>query len=388
MIDKEIETIIVKFLNNQVSEAEMDQLDLWLRDADNEHLFRNYVETNYAIEHEMKKFAAGEVKNKLQELMDAEKKLIRRKKVRTIMSYAAAAVAVGIMVIGYALNFNDSIAPITKRTMVSNEIVPGSNKAILTLGDGTKVALQKGSTYEIKNANSNGEEIVYQNQKSNASKATYNYLTVPRGGQFHIVLSDGTEIWLNSESQLKYPVDFKKGQTRSVELVYGEAYFSVSPSTEHRGSKFVVLNRSQQIEVLGTEFNVKAYRDETSIYTTLVEGKVTVNTATSQKTLKPSERVTLNIEDDLMTVAKVDVYNEISWKDGVFSFRKKPLGEIMIVLSRWYDMDVQFENSDLKKVRFNGVLGKDQNIEGILNTIKSFGVIENYEINDKTILLK
>lgn len=389
MINKEIENIIVKFLNHQASEEESDQLDLWLKNNDNERLFKNYVETNYAIEHEMRQFAAEKVKRKLQELKISEMRMKKRKKVRTVFSYAAAAVVVGLMVIGYSLNTNDFNESTEANTeIVNNKIQPGSDKAILTLGDGSQVVLQKGSNYKVKNANSNGQAIVYRDEETNTTKTVYNFLTVPRGGQYHIVLSDGTEVWLNSESQLKYPVDFRKGQTRSVELVYGEGYFNVSPSTAHGGSKFVVVNRSQKIEVLGTEFNLKAYKDDTNIYTTLVEGKVSVNTATSQKTLKPSQQVTLNVEDHSMTLEKVDVYHEISWKDGVFSFRKKPLDEIMKVLSRWYDMDVRYENSELRNVRFNGVLGRDQNIEEILNTIKSFGIIQNYEISNKTIHLK
>lgn len=389
MINKEIESIIVKYLNNQASVDEMDQLDLWLKINDNERLFRSYVETNYAIAYEVKQFATNNVKCKLQELMVEEKRMIRRKKVRTILSYAAAAVIVGVMAIGYSLKINNANKPMKSSTEIANnKIKPGSNKAILTLGDGSQIALQKGSNYKIKNADSNGEEIIYRDRKTNSPKITYNFLTVPRGGQFHIVLSDGTEVWLNSESQLKYPVNFRKGQTREVELVYGEGYFNVSPSTAHDGSKFVVTNPSQKIEVLGTEFNLKAYKEDANIYTTLVEGKVSVKTATGHKTLKPSQQATLNIEDHSMAIAEVDVYHEISWRDGVFSFRKMPIEEIMKVLSRWYDMDVQFENSDLKNVRFNGVLGRDQNIEGILNTIKSFGVIKDYEINNKTILLK
>src|SRR5690606_18452632 len=106
MINKDIENIIVKYLNNQASEDEMDQLDLWLKNNDNERLFRSYVETNYAIGYEMRQFSANKVKRKLQELMVEDKRMIRRKKVRTILSYAAAAVIVGVMVIGYSLKFN------------------------------------------------------------------------------------------------------------------------------------------------------------------------------------------------------------------------------------------------------------------------------------------
>jgi transmembrane sensor len=272
--------------------------------------------------------------------------------------------------------------------IVNTTIESGTDKATLTLGDGTQVSLEKGTSFQTQNANSNGEEIVYEAGERKTTEVAYNYLTIPRGGQFFVKLSDGTQVWLNSESQLKYPVNFIEGETRKVELVYGEAYFDVSPSTEHRGVKFKVFNQSQEIEVLGTEFNIKAYRDEPNIYTTLVEGKVRVNSAVSNQILKPNQQTNLNLEANSMTITEVNVYNEISWKDGVFIFRKKPLGDIMKVLSRWYDVDVHFANPELKDLGFNGVLGKDQNIEDILETIKNFGVIEDYDIENNKIILK
>ena len=270
--------------------------------------------------------------------------------------------------------------------IVESKFKPGTDKAILTLESGEEVTLVKGTSFQIQNASSNGEKIVYS--KAENKEISYNYLTVPRGGQFKIILSDGTQVWLNSESQLKYPKNFKEGETRKVELVYGEAYFDVSPYTEHNGAKFEVYNKSQQVQVLGTEFNIKAYRDETDIYTTLIEGKVSVSSENSNQVLKPNQQVKLNLNDNTVTVFEVNGYNETSWKDGIFSFRRKPLKEIMKVLSRWYDVDFNFENPDLEKLGFNGVLGKAQNIEEILEAIKGFGVIENYEINNKTIILR
>ncbi len=389
MNDKKAKELIAKFLIQQASAAELDALMLWLQDAKNEQLFNSYVQTNYAIEHQMRQFDSNRLKTKLQLLMDEEIKTVKRKKIRKIITYSAAAVVTVLLATGYFLqnnSFNKAIE--TTPRIISNNINIGSNKATLTLEDGSQVALEKGNTYQTPNASSNGEVIVYGADKSDGARAVFNYLTVPRGGQFHLVLSDGTEVWLNSESQLKYPVNFINGQTRQVDLVYGEGYFAVSPSTEHEGAKFVVSNQSQEIEVLGTEFNIKAYKDETNIYTTLVEGKVVINTETAKRVLQPSQQLNLNPYNNSMELATVNVYNEISWKDGVFSFRRKPLVEIMKVLSRWYDMDVIFEDPELEKARFNGVLDKDQKIEDILNTIKNFRVIKDYEIINKSILLK
>lgn len=319
------------------------------------------------------------------------KSIIKAPKVKRLYwHYAAAAVFVGTLASTYFFReslfyFSNENTPI----IVNNSIEIGTDKATLTLEDGTVVVLEKGSNYEATNLKSNGEKIIYNASNNSNSKTTYNYLTIPRGGQFFVQLSDGTQVWLNSESKLKYPVSFTKGDARLVELIYGEAYFDVSPSVKNKGSKFKVINNNQEVEVLGTEFNIKAYKDETTIYTTLVEGKVAVNINNrKQQFLSPNQQLNLNVNTNSLSVKTVDVYNEISWKQGVFSFENKPLIEIMKVLSRWYDMDVLFENKATEIETFTGVLGKDQKIEEILTTIKNFGIIKNFEIKNKTITLK
>lgn len=304
--------------------------------------------------------------------------------------YAAAAIIVGILTVTYFFKesaFHNPVEITPKIVNTNTIIVPGTDKATLTLEDGSVVTLEKGNSFHTQNVNSNGKDIVYKDGKSKTNEIRFNYLTIPRGGQFHLVLADGTEVWLNSETQLKFPVSFVDGAVRQVELVYGEAYFEVSPSTSHKGSKFKVLNKSQEIEVLGTEFNVKAYKDEANIYITLVEGKVSIKTESIKKVLKPSEQSNLNLNTNDVQVSEVNVYGEISWKDGVFSFRAKPLKDIMKVISRWYDVEVIFENKNLESIKFKGTLNKNQSIDEILSIMKSYS-INNYEIKNKTIILK
>ncbi|MDD7885085.1 FecR family protein [Flavivirga sp. 57AJ16] len=307
-----------------------------------------------------------------------------------VWKYSVAATIAGILAITYVLRDDLFNNPIDKEQTIvkTNAIQTGTDKATLTLKDGSVVALEKGTSYQTQNIKSNGEEIVYGVGDKNSSEIAYNYLTIPRGGQFFIKLSDGTQVWLNSESQLKYPVTFREGETREVELVYGEAYFDVSPSTDHDGSHFKVMNSGQEVEVLGTEFNIKAYKDETNIYTTLVEGKVSVNNNFENKILSPNQQSTISNNSNAIVIAKVDVKNETSWKRGFFSFKNKPLNEIMRVLSRWYDFDVVFLNKDLENIEFKGVLSKKQNIEEILLSLKNINVINNYEISNKTITIK
>lgn len=390
MKENKVENSILKYLNNQASFSELDELDNWIKNPENENSFQSCIRTNYAIDYNVKKFNSDKIKLMLSKELAAEKKVFRLEKNRQRILYgAAASLVIGLVTTGFFFNSN-RFAPSEMKTpiVVNNTIEIGTDKATLTLEDGTIVALQKGNNYQTKTVRSNGEQIVYDAGKRNSSKTAFNYLTIPRGGQFHLVLSDGTKVWLNSETQLKYPVAFTDGVTRQIELVYGEAYFEVSPSSKHKGAKFKVLNQSQEVQVLGTQFNIKAYRDETNVYTTLVEGKVAISNLGKNQILKPSEQSNLNLQDKTIAISKVDVYSEISWMEGVFSFRKKPLGEIMKVLSRWYDIDVQFENEELEKVEFNGVLGKEQKIEDILKRIKKFKVINDYEIKNKKVILK
>ncbi|MFH4966525.1 FecR family protein [Gaetbulibacter sp. M235] len=388
-MSKRIQNIIVKYLTNQASFLELDELEAWIQDPVNEKLFNDYVKTNYAIEYSIKKFNSDNVKEKLLRIIDSEKKIIKLKKVRINFRYTAAAIFIGIVTTMYFFNNNISNKTIETVPVIvnTNTIVPGTDKATLTLENGSTVILEKGNAFQTQNASSNGEEIIYKANKQTITEIAYNYLTIPRGGQYFVKLSDGTRVWLNSESQLKFPVSFVDGETRKVELVYGEAYFDVSPSTEHKGSKFKVINRAQEVEVIGTEFNIKAYKDETNIYTTLVEGIVTVDNGISKQNLIPNQQSNLNTENNSISVANVNVEEEISWKNGIFSFKEKPLKNIMKVISRWYDVDVIFENKDIESIKFKGILDKKQSIDEILSIMKS-STINNYEIRNKTIMLK
>ena len=379
-----IETLVAKYCSGDLSNSELQELTTWIGVGKNKKIFKDYIALNFTIE-QLK--SEGQDDSLLWEHIEASFKTPVKK-----INYWKYGVAASIALL-IAINFifdQKSKTAVTNPTIAhdTNKIEIGTDKATLTLENGSLVVLEKGASFKTKNANSNGEKIVYQNAKSNPSSIKYNYLTIPRGGQFSLKLSDGTEVWLNSESQLKYPVSFRENETRQVELIYGEAYFDVSPSTDNQGAKFKVLNKSQEVEVLGTEFNIKAYLDEAMVYTTLVEGKVVVYNATHKEILLPNQQSKINIKNKVLTIDEVDVYSEVSWRDGLFSFKSKPLNEIMIVLARWYDIEVVFENIEHKAVKFNGVLSKNDSIEEILTVIMKTKFINAYDIKDKKIIIK
>ncbi len=380
MNKKQAKKLFTKYVNNECSPEEIQLLESFLDSYQDKN--KVWSELKIGTEEAFKKNSWSKIEPQINK---GQKK--KNYPFRSYIKYVAAASVLLLVTLTLFFSKNNSVQ-FTEPTIVNTTIEPGTDKATLTLEDGSVVALEKGTTFQTQNANSNGEELIYEAGKRNLKEIAYNYLTIPRGAEFFVKLPDGTQVWLNSESQLKYPTTFKEGEARKVELVYGEAYFDVSPSTEHNGSTFKVFNQSQEIEVLGTEFNIKAYRDETSIYTTLVEGKVSVNYENRKQNLIPNQQSNLDINTKNLLIKEVDVYNEISWKEGVFSFERKPLKDIMKVLSRWYDIDVIFMNKPLEDVKFFGVLGRDQNIKEILETIKKFKIIENYEIKEKTVILK
>lgn len=387
---KKIEKIVVKFITKQASAEDLDVLSEWIKPTENKKIFIDYVQTHYAINYSMNNPDSTEALERLLKTIKKEKSFRYRLIKQPLYKYAVVAVLAGIMLSTYL--FKDKIfqnkTSHDPSIIVNNSIEPGTNKAILTLGDGSQITLEKDATIQTENAISNSKKIIYKDVKTGNKAKVFNYLTIPRGGEFFIKLSDGTEVWLNSDSKLKYPVNFREGETRQVELVYGEAYFHVSPSTAHKGAKFKVINQFQEVEVIGTEFNIKAYKDENNIYTTLVEGKVAVTIDNKKQKLIPNQQLSLNTKTNISNFKSVDVFNEISWKNGVFSFDEKSLKEIMRVLSRWYDIEVVFKNKAIENEPFVGILRKNQKIEDILTSIKNFGVIKNFTINKKKVTLE
>jgi transmembrane sensor len=323
----------------------------------------------------------------LNKTKDRQKEPILLKNFKTWLKYAAAAtIVLASSVIFFITRTSDDVNVFP--AVVSNEIKIGSDKATLTLPDGSQVNLEKGINYQAKNAKSNGISLEYSKNNISGSEIAYNYLTIPRGGQFIVQLSDGTKVWLNSESKLRFPEGFKDGHDRNVELVYGEAYFDVSPSSDNGGSSFKVYTQSQEVSVLGTEFNIKAYKEDKYIYTTLAEGKVLVSNTVYKTELTPGQQSVLSLMDNNIIVANKDIYNATSWRKGVFSFKGMTLVEIMEVLGRWYDISAEFENEAMKSVKFNGVLNKNQNLEEILTAFKKTKYINNYEIKNRKVIIK
>ena len=385
----EVEKIIVKFLNQEANRSELERLEDLLKTAEGLQVFNSLVKTQYLSTLSMTEYDVDKAKEAIRARLKNGRRTMRINLYRRMAAAASVMLILGLVSYMWYKTEKTSETEIVKKPQV---ILAGTDKAILTFGNGDEVALEKGKNFQTGEVSSNGEKLVYAEKRHNndvEKEQSFNYLTIPRGGQFFVKLSDGTEVWLNSETKLKYPVTFTEGLTRKVELIYGEVYFKVSPSTQHKGAGFHVLTKSQEINVLGTEFNIRAYNNDEVMATTLVEGKIRIKKGEVSETLKPNQQAKISQESNQIDIQEIDVSQEISWVNGLFAFNEKPLEEILTVLSRWYDTEVVFENAKQKKFVFTGILERTKAVEDILKLIEatSEGQIK-FEIKDKTIIIK
>lgn len=377
---RKIDNLIVKFLEDDISIEESNELVKWLDSSkDNQDYFNEFVDFNQLV---------NNARFKKQDLRKI-KVLPKYPKTRRnrITQYVASALLFLLASSYFLITNNDNSSKKTPTKAIRNHIKPGTDKAFLTLANGSDVILQKGSNYTNNQIKSNGTNIVYDNNLITSKKeVAYNYLTIPKGGQFFIKLSDGTKVWLNSYSKLKYPVSFVKGETREVELLYGEAYFDVSHSkVNNEIAAFKVLTKTQNIKVLGTEFNIKSY--DKTITTTLVKGAVKVSNESTSKFLSPGMQSIAYVNSKDIVLKKADINYEIAWRKGLFIFNKEPLIKIAKVLERWYDVTITFENKEKEKNSFTGKLSRNKNINELLKIIEKTNEVK-FQITDKNIIVK
>jgi len=267
-------------------------------------------------------------------------------------------------------------------------ILPAGNSAMLTLGDGSRVALdsagnrlvaaQGGTQVKLNNG-----QLVYDGLSTAvggtaASGVLYNTVTTARGNQFHVVLPDGTKVYLNAASSIRYPTVFV-GDRRRVEIT-GEAWLEVA---KNAGMPFSVhINKETEIEVLGTSFDVNAYADEKSIEATLVEGSIRVRKGGEATSVKPGEQVRVGGKISLLKNADID--KALAWKNGIFNFEDVGLREMMRQLERWYDIEVEYEQN-VPDVKFFGKISRKVDLATVLEALKGFGL--HYEMKGPRKLL-
>ncbi|ATP55269.1 iron dicitrate transport regulator FecR [Pedobacter ginsengisoli] len=339
-------------------------------------------------------------------LLNINKQIQPKSKSVKLCPRIAAAAAI-LLVAGAGLFFFNSDRGIQKQVqddVAVNDIAPGKNTATITLANGKTIQLSDAKTGVIIDATS----LKYNdNTQVNTSAITGRHpelvsgprtVQTPRGGTYQITLPDGTKVWLNAASSLSFPSTFQGLGNRKVELS-GEAYFEVAKDKTHA---FIVTTEKQEVEVLGTHFNINSYADEPNTKTTLLEGSVRVAYAprhpefisgshTSKSTmdeviLKPNQQAILT-DNTNITVKQVDPEDAIAWKNGYFMFNTETLQEVMNKVARWYDVNVQYQNPEVKKLKFSGTMSRYDNISQILKKIAAISNV-SYSIKGKTVFLK
>ena len=267
------------------------------------------------------------------------------------------------------------------------EIAIGAPRARLIISDGTEVDLSLGSpkrTIVDKEVSValDSASLSYE-RNADVSDTVRHIVEVPRGGEFHLTLSDGTRVWLNAESRLTYPIAFG-GEERRVKLE-GEGYFEVEPGK----GRFVVETNGMAVRVLGTAFNVNAYKNEMIAYTTLVRGRVEIVTDDNNvaKTLAPGEQAAWNRRDGNVDVRQVNTYLYTQWIKGQFVFRDAPLRDIMKTLARWYEMEYEFACPAVEEERFYGIIDRFEHVERLLEQFEKTGKV-HFEYEGNKVIVK
>jgi len=321
-----------------------------------------------------------------------EPQLVAAKPVKKLWTKISAAASIVLLVGIGSYYFLHS--PVTHLDIVEhkkpNDVAPGGNKAYLILSNGQNISLTGDRSGLIgKDA---GKDIIktadgqikYVNQHNihNSEGVAFNTLRTPNGGHYKLVLGDGTKVWLNAASQLKYPADFKNLKERKIELM-GEAYFEVAKDALH---PFIVQTDDQQIRVLGTHFNVNAYHDDGGSKTTLLEGSIRAAGKYAEAIIKPGQQV-ISSGAGRLNINEVDTELAVAWKNDQFMFESESVRPLMKNVARWYDVEVIYD-TDVPDVRFNGAISKFENISAVLKILENTGKIHFQVIGRKVYVTK
>lgn len=378
---KYMSDVIRRLLWGEPTEEEREQ---WTREVEEAHcgeVLERLSDESY-VDKRLAGYKAWDEKEAFRRFVEEVERIKKRRLMRRRMAWSAVAAGVACLV-GVALLLVPERQVELPVVEVRNEVVvPGSTKATLRLAGGETVDI-RGDSMQITGKGKShilyaGGKLTYA-KKEKVAELVYNELEVPVAGECSLVLDDGTQVWVNADSRLKYPVQFV-GKERKV-FLEGEAYFIVAKDS----LPFVVSTSRGDVRVLGTTFNVKSYDEEVAMQATLVEGKVLVAQGQKEMELAPGEQGTVT-DAGIMAKQAVDVDEFVGWRKGIYVFKKQPLEDIMRDLSRWYGVSVFFQNEGLKQVSFTGNLKRYDNINEFLDVLQRTGDVK-YRINNNTVII-
>ena len=388
MLYSRLEYLFDCYVEEKCSPDEEKELMELLSNSENERSVQKLLERfikNTGSEVQMPEQAAASI---LQSILQKDKpKVISlkngRKNYRLWLRVAAAAVAIlFISGVSYWITAKENkhkITAIATPSVKSPEILPGGNHAVLTMADGSTILLDKVQNGKIRHGsaiiNKQNGLLVYDGSAplKPGMPVAYNTLSTPRGGQYQVVLPDGSKVWLNASSSLHFPIAFV-GKFREVELT-GEAYFEVAKNKE---KPFHVKVNDMQVEVLGTHFNVNAYQDENAIRTSLLEGSVKITKGTASDLLKPGQQGVIKKNDNNIEIKNADMNEVIAWKNGLFQFDGANITAIMREIGRWYNVDVVYAGK-VPVRSFEGKISRDAQLSDVLKILELSNVKFNVE---------
>ncbi|WP_439506192.1 FecR family protein [Sediminibacterium sp.] len=390
-----LKKLIHKYLENQISPEEYKELWLLLNaSSDEEPLDQELIALWQSVKQSDSIIPPAEWEKKMQLGKDKiEQDIQSFKKVKSPIFFkrykwiAAAAVflIVATSIVVSISSDQKEIYSNTKKQQPKQDRLPGGDKAILTLSDGSTIILdsavngvlaKQGNTSVVKK---NDGQLEYNSADGQTNEVAYNLLQTPRGGQYKITLPDGSKVWLNAASSLKYPVVFA-GNERRVDIS-GEAYFEIVKDVT---KPFKVHLNNMEVEVLGTHFNVNGYEDEESVKTTLVEGKVKVASASGTKFLNPGQQAQLKPSGNIAITNNINLEEIIAWKDGNFQFENADIKAVMRQLARWYDVDVTYKGNIQQ--HFVGSISRNVNLSQVLTMLQQTGAVK-FKIDGKQLIV-
>jgi transmembrane sensor len=381
------------YVHNNYTGQEEEELMALLTQPENQASVQKLIDSvikNTGSEMQMTDQVAASI---LQNILQKDKSIILSIKNKKIVfaSWMSVAAASILFLAGIAYwipdkkdNVNAKVVTIAEK---HSPILPGGNRAMLTTSDGSTIILdsmqngtliQKGATKISKQ----GGLLIY-NVSASADRGVaviYNTLSTPRGGQYQVVLSDGSKVWLNAASSLHFPTAFT-GSQRVVELT-GEAYFEVAKNKE---KPFQVRVGNMQVNVLGTHFNINAYSDESSIKTSLLEGSVKITKGNTSGILKPGEQGVLNNKEDKVAITNADMNEVMAWKNGLFRFEGADITTIMREIGRWYDVEIIYAGK-VPMRRFEGKISRNAQLSEVLRILELSDV--KFTVEGKKIIVQ
>ena len=384
--DYKISRLIAKKLMGVILPEDEEKLNAWLEeDVRNKDLYRRILEAENFSTRDMyaKRLDVEHTWDALKEQLAGQRK---RRSLFSAWQIGVAASVILLVGIGLYWGFNKK--PKVKQVEVAAHVEMGGAKAILVTSRGDEIVLQDSSVQLITLgggmvAKNDGVQVSYKENEGAGKEDVleYNTIRVPRGGEYKLFLSDNTEVFLNSDSEIRFPVKFGKGK-RDV-FLRGEAFFVV---TKDASRPFVVnANDKMSVEVLGTQFNLQAYPDDAFVETTLNEGAVRVFNGKQGVRLRPDEQAVY--DEGKFTVRKVDASSYSAWKEGRFMLLNHSLENIMTRLARWYNIDIFWENPEVKEYHFSGELARYEDFTEILRMLE-LATRVHFEVKDRTVFVR